>query len=92
MTQVMQNSDTEFLKVSCIPASNVLMDVHANNALRVCKDDSDDGLSDFEDTLRIEDSEEHELNWLKMLESHSQANLKQNGTCSKSESNLTYSS
>jgi hypothetical protein len=53
------------------------MHVHHVDALR---DDSDDVLSDFEHALRIEDTEEHEFNWLNMLELHSQANSKQNGT------------
>jgi hypothetical protein len=76
-----RNPDTEILKVSGTPTSDATMDVHPVNALRVYEDDSDDGLPDFEDASRIEDAEEHELNWLKMLESHSQANLKQNGIC-----------
>lgn len=72
-----QNSETEILKVSGTPTSDATMNVHAN-----ALDDLDDGLSDFEDAPRIEDtdSEEHESNLLKMLESHTQAYLKQNGT------------
>lgn len=58
------------------------MDICPVNAYE--EDDSDDWPSDFEHAPGVEDTEEHELNWLKMLESHSesQANLKRNGTYS----------
>lgn len=57
------------------------MDVHplTDNTLHVHEDGSEDGLSDFEDALMVQDTEEHESNRLKMLESHSQATSKQNG-------------
>ena len=59
------------------PETIVHPPIHGDHQLH--EDDSDDTLSEFEDVKSLE---EHESNHLKMLESHSQASLKNRGEIS----------